>query len=119
MYLATDGPELAHGGNAIASALDFNSTKDEKGWVGFTHENDLYYIQQIEPHTVWKVSSSDGSTERMYETSAPSLEELATRVSIQGSATAVRYTEDLYLALIQTRSTDHSYTTLALPLIPI
>ena len=78
------------------------SLSDEKNWIAFQYKNALHYVYSIEPHVVVKVDDDEGSCHLAYNTSSPYLESLSTQVSLRGSATAVRYDESSFIALIHT-----------------
>jgi hypothetical protein len=104
MYLAPDGQSLAQGDDAVANRLAFGEyTSDEKNWMAFTYENELYYIYSVEPHVIVKANAADGECERAYETSSDLFQQLSSRVSLRGSGTALRYNEDEYIAILHTK----------------
>jgi len=115
MYLASKGPTLAALSPAAGVKLTCGSDeKWEKNWIAFTHEGKLYYIYTIEPHVVIHARASDGACVEQYKSSSSDLKELAWHVSaIRGSATAVRYSPEEYLALLHTYDASLGYTTLA------
>lgn len=103
MYFAPGGDQLAHGIDSAAHRLSCGSMVDhEKNWIAFEYENELYYVQNVQPHVVVKVNGEDGECEKVYESSNSYLESLSERVSVRGSATAFRYSEDEYMALLHT-----------------
>lgn len=116
MYIAPGGEQLANGIASPAHRLSCGSMIDhEKNWIAFDYEDELYYVQNVQPHVVVKVNGDDGNCEKVYETSSSYLEALSHRVSVRGSATAYRYSDDEYIALLHTHD-DYSrepYTTRA------
>lgn len=123
MYLAPGGNQLAHGIDSAAHRLSCGSMVDhEKNWIAFEYENELYYVQNVQPHVVVKVSREDGKCEKLYESSNSYLEALSERVSVRGSATAFRYSDDEYMAILHTHDsysrdpyTTRAYTFEAFP----
>jgi len=115
MYLARHGQNLVSNGNtALGVHLQCGSmTGNEKNWIAFTHgDGELYYIYTVEPHVVVHVREADGACVQQFETSSPDLaSELARGNAVRGSATAVRYSEDEYLAVLHLFNGD--YTTMA------
>jgi len=115
MHLASRGQALASGEKAPGVKLNCgHDDRPEKNWISFTYKEHLYYIYSIEPHVVVHVRISDGACVESYETSFSNLIELANQgVNIRGSATALRYSEDEYLALLHTYDSAMGYRTLA------
>ncbi len=117
MYVVPNGPNLALGQDVSANRLDCgHHTEDEKNWIAFTHENELHYIYEVEPHIVVKANAADGACEQVYNATSEPLQDLASRVSVRGSATAVRYSDSEYVALLHTKeksTSEGGYTTRA------
>ena len=88
---------------------------DEKNWISFVHDGQPHYIYSVEPHIVMKVDDFDGTCHQAYNTSNPFLHDLNNRISVRGSATAIRYTDETFLALLHTTDTTslETYTTRA------
>lgn len=114
MYLASDGPGLASGQKVPGVRLKCGDPKaTEKNWIGFTHEGHLYYIYSVEPHVVVHARTADGACVQHYESSSKELAAIKKRgVAVRGSATAVRYSEREFLALLHTHGSS-GYSTLA------
>lgn len=115
MYLASDGQALALNEPAVGVRLQCGDPSTmEKNWIAFTYgEGHLYYVYTIEPHVVVHVREADGACVVQHETSSPQLEQVANQVSaIRGSATAVRYSQNEFLALFHTYK-DGFYSTSA------
>jgi len=103
MYIAPGGEQLASGIASPAHRLSCgNMISHEKNWIAFEYDDELYYVQNVQPHVVVKVNDADGSCEKAFETSSPYLAALSDRVSVRGSATAYRYSDDEYIALLHT-----------------
>ena len=115
MYLAEDGKTLASGDKAHGSRLQCgNPTGMEKNWIAFSHDDALYYVYSIEPHVIVQVRTADGKCVEQYKTSSGDMQELDTLVdAIRGSATAIRYSETEYLALLHTTEASVGYSTRA------
>jgi len=113
MYLAEDGPSLASGATAHGSKLQCGNPEGmEKNWIAFLHDDALYYVYSIVPHVIVQVRSADGACVNQYETTSRDLKKLSKTVSaIRGSATAVRYSETEYLALLHTTEPSVGYST--------
>jgi len=104
MYLAPEGETLAEGGHAVANRLAFGHyTSNEKNWMAFTYENELYYIYSVEPHVIVKANAMDGECESAYESSSDLFQQLSSRVSLRGSGTALRYNDDEFIAILHTK----------------
>lgn len=116
MYLAAHGENLvSDGGTALGVHLQCGSpTDDEKNFIAFAHEDgELYFIYTVEPHVIVHARQADGACARQYVTSSPDLaSELAVGNDVRGSATALRYSEDEYLAILHVHNTG-GYTTMA------
>eukprot|EP00542_Grammatophora_oceanica_P010719 CAMPEP_0194043410 /NCGR_PEP_ID=MMETSP0009_2-20130614/15043_1 /TAXON_ID=210454 /ORGANISM="Grammatophora oceanica, Strain CCMP 410" /LENGTH=2015 /DNA_ID=CAMNT_0038687603 /DNA_START=1 /DNA_END=6048 /DNA_ORIENTATION=+ len=112
MYLA-EGGALASGGEAHASKLQCGQPKgSEKNWIAFLYNDSLYYVYSIEPHVIVQVRAADGACSELHETSSSEMKKLSGRVSaVRGSATALRYSETEYLALLHTREPTVGYST--------
>lgn len=115
MYLTDDGMSLASGGKAHGTRLHCgNPTDTEKNWIAFSHDDSLYYVYSIEPHVVVQVRTADGECVEQYKTSSGELSELAKVVdAVRGSATAIRYSDTEYLALLHTTEPSVGYSTRA------
>ena len=113
MYLAEDGSSLASGGEAHGTKLNCGSSRGmEKNWIAFLHDDALYYVYSILPHVIVQVRTADGACVEQYETASGDMEELFKHVSaIRGSATAIRYSETEYLALLHTKEPSVGYST--------
>lgn len=74
MYMTqADEGSTGHLQNAPAVHLQCGlSTADEKNWIGFTHDGQLYYVYSIEPHRIVQVRAADGACIEIerYSTSA-------------------------------------------------
>ena len=112
MYFAADGVAMSRGKASVGVRLQYGN-QTGKNWIPFTHENRIYFIYSVEPHVVLEVRPADGAAAKKYETVSPYLAEVARHVSvIQGSATALRYNDDEYLALFHA-TTSEGYSTAA------
>jgi len=115
MFYVSDGPttvketsELWYDDDEEAQGVHLNCNNDnderrgdEKNWIGFTYgtNDQLYFVQSIQPHVVVQVRPKDGYCRFQYETST---EALLASPQLRGSATAVRYGENEYLAAFHT-----------------
>ena len=117
MYVAPNGPNLALGQDVSANRLDYgHHAEDEKNWIALPNENELHYIYMVEPHVVVKAHAADAACEQVYNTTSEQLQDLASHISVRGSATAVRYSDSEYVALLHTKeksTSEGGYTTRA------
>mmetsp|Transcript_27935 Transcript_27935/g.41247 ORF Transcript_27935/g.41247 Transcript_27935/m.41247 type:complete len:1849 (+) Transcript_27935:56-5602(+) len=112
MYLSADGPALASEKKAQGVRLDCgNSQGMEKNWIAFYHDGNLYYVYSIEPHVVVNVRPSDGACVEQYSTSSKDLRRIS--LELRGSATAIRYSDTEYLALMHINDPTQGYSTMA------
>jgi len=112
MYLAADGPTLASGEKSQAVRVDCGKPEGtEKNWIAFHHDGNLYYVYSIEPHVVVHARKSDGACVEQYKTSSKYLRKIA--LELRGSATATRYSDTEYMAMMHTRDPVNGYTTVA------
>ena len=113
MFLAEEGTALASGDKAHGTRLQCgNPTGMEKNWIAFSHDGSLYYVYSVEPHVIVQVRTKDGKCVEQYKTSSGDMKELAKLVdAIRGSATAIRYSESEYLALLHTTEASTGYST--------
>lgn len=101
---------------AVGSRIECGkTTRAEKNWIGFVHDDQLYFVYSIFPHVVVQARATDGACVQRYSTS--SYEPLA-RLSeegthqMHGSATAVLH-NGTFLALMHTIDGDGMYQTMA------
>ena len=122
MYLAADGEAAAAGEAAVGSRVGGPgcgwTRLDEKNWVAFTKDDQLYFVYSIFPHTVVVARAADGLCVVRYSTSsfAPMAALAATAgLRLHGSGTAVRWGDDgaSYLATFHTVSESGEYTSFA------
>lgn len=113
MYVVANGSSLAGGSPSVGVRLDYGKREGmEKNWIAFRHEERLYFVYSVEPHVVVEVRAKDGAAAEKYTTSSPYLVGVSRHVeAIRGSATAVRYTDDEYLALFHTFVPSQGYST--------
>jgi len=117
MYLVDDGAALETSEGAQGVRLDCGIVDGtEKNWIAFEYESKLYYIYSIEPHhRIVHVRPSDGACVELYSTEPFFLTKMKKQkeLSFRGSATAIRYSYDEYLALLHTHHPSRGYTTMA------
>jgi len=120
MYLSGDGARLASTGRGVAVRLQCGEAhRPEKNWIAFTLSEEtpqLHFVYSLFPHAVLLSRLGDGMCERLWSTASfPPLNRLAGEGSlrIHGSATAVRYSDDSFLALMHTLDDAGDYATLA------
>ena len=117
MYLSGDGARLASTGRGVAVRLQCGEAhRPEKNWIAFTVGSQLHLVYSLFPHAVLLSRLGDGMCERLWSTASfPPLNRLAGEGSlrIHGSATAVRYSDDSFLALMHTLDDAGNYATLA------
>ena len=112
MYLAAEGEAAAAGDLAHAARVGGPgcgwTRLDEKNWVGFTRRGQLHFVYSVHPHTVVLARAADGVCATRYSTSsyAPvaALAAQADALKLHGSATALPWRGDQYLALFHTVS---------------
>ena len=113
------GSSSGGGAAAVGSRMQCGFTRrHEKNWIGFQHAGQLHFVYSIYPHSVVLVRAADGSCVQRWSTSsyAPLSALAATgEVFLHGSASAIPYGDDTYLALFHSREAGSSgaYTTFA------
>ena len=116
MFVCDDGASLVSGARpASAVRLQYGfRARNEKNWIAFTLQDQLYYVYSIYPHTIIAARAQDGAAERVHVTSdfSPMQKLLSsnTNLRLHGSATAVRYGDDFLgiFHVLDTRTYDYS-----------
>ena len=125
MYLVNDGPGLAQGKTATGQHLQYDTranTQNDKNWIPFVHQDQMHYIQSIQPLRVIKcdnVATCEAvpQSQLLPTTSKLLLALQQAHHEVRGNAIAVKYDchTNTYLALLHTLD-DHpggGYTTRA------
>eukprot|EP00937_MAST-01D_sp_MAST-1D-sp2_P008098 g8098.t1 len=90
----------------------FKSVYAEKNWIAFTVADQLYFVYSVHPHTVVQARAADGACIRRYATTFGPLAAVGNPLGgyrLSGSATALRWDSDTFVALAHTKHKQHGY----------
>lgn len=85
--------------------IRFDQDKNQKNWMPFIFNDDLYFVYSVQPHIILKYHE-DGTCNKIYETSNDSVPK-----NLRGGTSIVKTSSHYYLGLLHVREADHRYVT--------